>query len=259
MGKSNKHENYEILNLIGYGLSKFDKEFVSVFGHKTKVSLYQFFVDIGIAQTIDTIKNRQDIFDGLNPYTTRKGWWQKGDAYKHRKEYVDSMFGELNVFEYADVVKMFINELFKDKPLPETIKIKTSPVIRSIFKQMQHTGIEAEHFFLNNYKNIEIFKMAIITDARLFGDGYDFQLSINEDYYLAEVKGIREKGGSIRFTKNEYEKAREYSNNYALVIVSNLAQAPRMTHVLNPLDEISFTPQKIITEQIYYQSAKCEW
>jgi len=30
MGKDNKHENYEILNLIGYGLSKYDNDFISM-------------------------------------------------------------------------------------------------------------------------------------------------------------------------------------------------------------------------------------
>jgi len=29
----NKHENYEILNLIGYGLAKFDMDFVKQFGY----------------------------------------------------------------------------------------------------------------------------------------------------------------------------------------------------------------------------------
>ena len=28
--KGNKHENYEILNLLGYGLSKFDNAFISL-------------------------------------------------------------------------------------------------------------------------------------------------------------------------------------------------------------------------------------
>jgi len=30
--KGSKHENYEILNLIGYGLSKFDNAFIEEFG-----------------------------------------------------------------------------------------------------------------------------------------------------------------------------------------------------------------------------------
>ena len=259
MANPKTHEYYELLNLIGYGLSKFDKDFVLVYGYKTKTALFQHFVDLGIAKTIDTVKNRQDLFDGLNPNSIRKGWWQKGNTYKHRKDYIDSMFGEFNVFEYVNIVKMSISESFKGKNLPETLKVEASPILRSMFKQMQHTGIEAEYFFYNNFTKIEVFKTAIITDARLFGDGYDFQLTINDDYYLAEVKGIKEKTGSVRFTKNEFEKAKEYSKKYALVVVSNLFEAPRMTYIFNPLGEITFSKHTIRSEQIYYQSAKREW
>ena len=58
-----QHENYEILNLIGYGLAKFDLEFMQVFGFRTKTAFYRSLVSQGIADTIGTIKNRQDLFD----------------------------------------------------------------------------------------------------------------------------------------------------------------------------------------------------
>jgi len=62
---------------------------------------------------------------------------------------------------------------------------------------------------MNNYNNIDIFNNAILEDAILFGDGYDFQLKTKTDYFLAEVKGIREKKGKFRLTQNEYKKAFE--------------------------------------------------
>lgn len=33
---SNKHEHYELLNLLGYGLSKFNHEFIKQFDCKNK-------------------------------------------------------------------------------------------------------------------------------------------------------------------------------------------------------------------------------
>ena len=36
----------EILNLIGYGLAKFDLKFVNEFGFKTKSAFHQYIVDI---------------------------------------------------------------------------------------------------------------------------------------------------------------------------------------------------------------------
>lgn len=62
MSNKNKHKNYEILNLLGL---------------KTKSDFYNAMVDYGI-----------------------KGWWQKGDACIHRKHFIDSLFGSLNVVSY---------------------------------------------------------------------------------------------------------------------------------------------------------------
>jgi hypothetical protein len=62
-GKGNKHENYEILNLVGYGLSKFNDEFITEFGFKTKTAFYEYCIEIGIAETVGTVKNRMDLFD----------------------------------------------------------------------------------------------------------------------------------------------------------------------------------------------------
>ena len=70
--KSNKHENYEILNLLGYGLSKFDNSFIEEFGFTTQISFFQYFVKIGIAETTSVVKNRMDIFDPFFP-NERKG------------------------------------------------------------------------------------------------------------------------------------------------------------------------------------------
>jgi len=80
----NRHENYEILNLIGYGLAKFDLDFVKAFGLETKTAFYESMISKGVVDTIGTIKNRQDLFDPFFD-NKRKGWWQKGNTYLHRK------------------------------------------------------------------------------------------------------------------------------------------------------------------------------
>lgn len=53
-----KHKHYELLNLLGYGLAKFDNEFIKEFGYQTKSDFYQYFVDLGIAKTRSVVKNR---------------------------------------------------------------------------------------------------------------------------------------------------------------------------------------------------------
>lgn len=65
--KGNKHKNYEILNLIGYGLSKFNDEFIREFGFATKIAICDYCAENGIADTVGTIKNRMDLFDHFFP------------------------------------------------------------------------------------------------------------------------------------------------------------------------------------------------
>jgi hypothetical protein len=255
MGEGTKHNNYEILNLIGYGLAKYDLRFIKQFGFQTKTEFYEDMLTKGVAETIGTIKNRQDLFDPFFD-NGRKGWWQKGDAYKHRKILIDSLFGDLNVKLYADVVKLHLESKFGAK---EKIAEQTSPILRSKFKQLQKTGQEAELYFIGNYQTIDIFKGGKLEDARLFGDGYDFQIESALKYFLVEVKGVRTKLGSIRFTENEYAKAKEYKNDFALVVVANLTETPKFGIVLNPINNLQFTPKEIKSKQINYHTGNLSW
>ena len=264
MPSNQKHENYDILNLIGYGLSKFNMDFVKFYGFDSKTKFYEYIVSIGIAQTVGTVKNRQDRFDGMNLESPRKGWWQDGNRtdYKFRKDYIDSFFGNLGAEDFVNVVKMSIAQKADGNALTSATanlqknenNVVTSPLIRSYFKQMQETGREAEYFFLNNYMTIDTFASAKIEDARLFGDGYDFQLSLPNQYYLAEIKGLRTDKGNIRLTEKEYSKACEYKNDYALVIVKNLIETPKFVSIFNPIQNIELEKCKITSEQVFFRA-----
>jgi hypothetical protein len=239
--KSSKHENYEILNLIGYGLSKFDDKFINEFGFKTKTAFYEYCTEIGIAETVGTVKNRMDLFDHFFPDNGRKGWWQKGDTYIHRKLLIDSLFGNENVKGYASIVKLYLKENYKVKEL----FVETKPIVKSRFRKLQETGLEAELYFMSNFNSIEQFKYGALEDARLFGDGYDFQISVNEHYYLSEIKGIREKKGIFRMTEKEYTKALEYKSDYLITLVLNMNDLPTFLTIENPANNLKFERKEI--------------
>lgn len=251
----NKHENYEILNLIGYGLAKFNNDFINEFGYKTKIDFYEFIVNLSVAQTKSVVKNRQDLFDPFFE-NGRRGWWQKGETYIHRKYFIDSLFGDLDSISYANIVKMYLQDKFEY--IGNNI-IDIKPIIKSQFNQLQKTGREAELYFLNNYKIIKKFENSTIQDTRLLGDGYDFQIDIKNEYFLAEVKGIRNNKGSIRLTKNEFNKAKEYKDRYLLSIVSNLNDVPKITIIPNPLKELKFKKNLVTQEQIQFNTKSIEW
>jgi hypothetical protein len=250
-----RHENYEILNLIGYGLAKFDLDFVRKFGFSTKTAFYKNMISKGIVDTVGVVKNRQDLFD---PFFSnkRKGWWQKGNTYLHRKTLIDSLFGNYDAGEYVNAVKLYMADKFGTAD--ETF-LKISPIIKSKFKQLQTTGQEAELFFMQNYSQIEPFKDGILEDARLLGDGYDFQIQLKARFVLAEVKGMRSQHGGVRLTENEYLKANQYKDDYGLIVVSNLAITPKMTAVFNPLANLVLKRQKTVSEQVSYHSLSLTW
>lgn len=254
----NKHKNYDTLNLIGYGLSKFDKDFVRAYGFQTKTAFYEYMVNLGVADTIGTVKNRQDLFDGMTEGGKRKGWWQKGPIYKHRMDYIDSLFGEMDAIQFAKIVKLSVAECTgKEDIIQEAKKIK--PILRTRFKQMQKTGLEAESYFMQNYHIFSEFNGATIEDARLFGDGYDFQITQMDKSYLAEVKGLSGVSGGIRFTNNEFQKAAEYTSFYAVIVVYNLLQLPKMSLIFDPVNNLTFKQHVVKSEQIYYSSAERIW
>ena len=250
-----RHENYEILNLIGYGLAKFGLDFVREFGITTKAAFYKDIMLRGIADSVGTVKNRQDLFDPFFD-NKRKGWWQKGNTYLHRKIFIDSLFANYNAIEFADIVKLYIREKFG---ISGEMLSTITPIVKSKFKQLQITGQEAELYFMQNFQIIDLFKNGILEDARFLGDGYDFQIQVNSRFILAEVKGLRSSYGSIRFTENEFQKAKEYKDNYGLIVVSNLETLPKMTGVFDPISNLTFKKQEVKHVQISYHSAPLRW
>jgi hypothetical protein len=70
----------------------------------------------------------------------------------------------------------------------QKIDYQANPITKTRFKKLQETGLEAELFFINNYNSIKEFENGFIEDARLYGDGYDFQIDVTNNYFLVEVK-----------------------------------------------------------------------
>lgn len=72
--------------------------------------------------------------------------------------------------------------------------------------------MEAENYFILHFDKEEKFQGGQLTDARLYGDGYDFQVDVQEYSYLAEVKGIRKSKGRVRLTaKKNLKKSRSFN------------------------------------------------
>ena len=220
-----KHPHYELLNLIGYGLAKFDDTFIKEFQCSSKSEFYRYIVSLGIAETTVVVKNRMDLFD---PYfdNNRKGWWQKAEVYRFRKDLIDMMFGSEDVHSFAEIVKMLLAS--EGKKTGKTIIEK--PIVRTKFKRLQETGMEAENYFIHHFDKEEKFQGGQLTDARLYGEG------------------------RIRLTSKEFEKAKEYQSNFILSLVTNLEDIPKLVLIDNPLNHFEFEKNVIKNEVVEYRS-----
>lgn len=249
-----KEKLTEVMNLVGYGLAKFDRAFAREFGCESKSAFCQMLVNAGLASSVRAVFNRQDSFD---PYfdNGRRGWFQRNQR-EHIKLFIDSLFGSEDVKSFANVTKMYIHELAPSVPL--TLP-PLPPTMRSKFKQLQETGKEAEFYFLNNYRMIPLFASATLEDARLWGDGYDFQRCVSQRYMLAEVKGVRDIKGAVRMTQNEYDKAELYRSDFCLVVVSNLANTPKFTCLPDPLENMELQCHESQSTQKNYHSNIITW
>ncbi|CAN5225450.1 DUF3883 domain-containing protein [soil metagenome] len=252
----NRHENYQILNLIGYGLARFSMAFVNQFGFTTKSAFYKYLIDLGVGEKESTFKMRQDLLDPFFD-NGRTGFASRGNTYKHRKDFIELLFGkDIDVKSFADIVKLSLENDFQ---IPDLMPTKASPIIKSKFRQLQKTGKEAESYFMENYHFEEPFKNGSLEDARLYGDGYDFQIQTESKYFLVEVKGVRINSGGFRMTEKEFHRAKEYRNDYGLVIVSNLENLPKMNTFFNPTEIFNLEKSVEPRTEIFYFLKSARW
>ncbi|MBC7366000.1 MAG: DUF3883 domain-containing protein [Undibacterium sp.] len=228
---------------------------VAALGFKTKSLLFNRLIERGVAGTRETLKNRQDLFNPL-VRNTKVGWWQNGDRYLHRKILLDSLFGDLDATRYAAILENYLQTYF---PIAGESPKQISPILKSKFRQLQETGNEAELFFMNNFRTIAPFASGLLQDARLFGDGYDFQIAVETDYFLAEVKGVRAQSGGIRLTSNEFAKADEFRDKFCLAVISGLEAVPRINVFFDPLSTLKFSKQSLTSEQVFYSVPSRRW
>lgn len=136
------------------------------------------------------------------------------------------MFGNEDVHCYAEILKM----LLASEGEKTGITIVEKPIIRTKFKRLQETGMEAENYFIYHFDKEEKFKDGQLTDARLYGEG------------------------RIRLTSKEFEKAKEYQSNFILSLVTNLEDIPKLVLIDNPLNHFEFEKNVIKNEVVEYRS-----
>ena len=82
------------------------------------------------------------------------------------------------------------------------------------------------------------------------GCGYDFRLcpEVKAEFLAVEVKGLKDRAGSLSLTPKEYEVASTLTNRFFLFVVKNFRKSPFHEIYQNPLaTKLKFSRKERVT------------
>jgi hypothetical protein len=236
----------EKLILAGLYLSKYDSLGLKELG---LVSFVEAFNVIGYAMGSRpaSIKNYRDEFDPLFP-NRRKGWHKRPI-----REYCLKVFEEyksLDFESFTGLVKSFVGY---DENVRSGFQGKEELYENESYFARLITGLAAEQYFELVQPSLPEFKGYGVENTTQFGCGYDFRLrtETRTDYLAVEVKGLRERMGSLSFTPKEHEVATSLSDRYFLFVVKNFQELPFHEIFQNPLSSgLQFRKSERVTVHV---------
>jgi hypothetical protein len=237
----------EKLILTGIFLSKFGSMGLKKLGFRTYAEAYNL-VGYALGSRPSSIKNYRDEFDPIFP-NARKGWHNRGIR-EYCKKVLDE-YGKLDFASFSGLIKSFVGY---DENIWSGIQTKDDGGERtSGFARRLITGLAAERYFESVHSTLPEFQGLSIENTTQLGCGYDFRLCGRgaRGFLAVEVKGIREKAGSVSLTPKEYEAATKLQNNFYLFVVKNFRKEPYHELFLNPIaGKLQFTRTERVLVQV---------
>jgi hypothetical protein len=209
----------EKLILVGLYLSKYDTLGLKRLGFESFVEAFNV-IGYAMGSRPASIKNYRDEFDPLFP-NRRKGW------HKRRiREYCLKVFEEykeLDLESFTGLVKSFVGYDENVWSEVQTRGDEGQDESESYFAKRLITGLAAEQYFESVQPSLPEFKGYVAENTTRLGCGYDFRLraETHKDFLVVEVKGLKERKGSLALTPKEYEVATVLRDRFFLFVVKN--------------------------------------
>jgi len=229
--------------VVGYGLSRLDRNLLSALGWTTWNHAY----DV-VGRALNTaplsIKNLRDEFDPIHD-NARRGWADR-EMLPSRMRVVD---------ELCDVSDAALTELVREilsgrtEAVADAIDALSAPSgLPSAAANRLLTGRTAERFFLENCEQILGVSRESVVDRREALCGFDFEVA----HDAIEVKGLRELTGEVLFTDLEWQQAMQRRSRYVLIVVGRVLEAP--------LPRVIRDPSVVLQPKCAYRSTvRAEW
>jgi len=237
----------EKLILAGLYLSKYDSLGLKKLGFE---SFKEAFNVIGLAMGSQpgSIKNYRDEFDPLFP-NRRKGW--------HKRPTRDYCLKVLKKYKgwdlesFTGLVQSFVG--YDENTWSEIQAKGEEDDGESYFARRLITGLAAEQYFVSVQPSLTEFKDYVLENTTRLGCGYDFRLrtEAHEDFLAVEVKGLRERMGSLSLTPKEHAVATTLRDRFFLFVVKNFHESPFHEIYQNPLSgRLQFRKSERVTVHV---------
>jgi hypothetical protein len=237
----------EKLILVGLYLSKYDSLGLKTLGFESFVEAFNVF-GYALGSKPASVKNYRDEFDPLFP-NRRKGWHKR-----QIREYCRRVFEEykgLDLESFTGLLKSFVG--YDENVWSEVQAKGEEDESESYFAKRLITGLAAEQYFESVQPSLPEFKGYAIENTTRLGCGYDFRLRTESrrDFLAVEVKGLKERMGSLSLTPKEHDVAMALRDRFFLFVVKNFQEAPFHEIFQNPLSSrLQFRRTERVTVQV---------
>ncbi len=212
----------EKLILAGLYLSKYDSIALNKLGFESFVEAFNV-IGYALGSRPASIKNYRDEFDPLFP-NRRKGWHNRPI-----RKYCLRVFEEYQGLDFESFTGLIESFVGYDDNLMSRIQTRVEQdETESQFARRLITGLAAEQYFESVQSGLPEFRGYAVENTTRLGCGYDFRLrtEAHQDFLAIEVKGLRERTGSLVLTPKEHEVATLFKDRFFLFVVKNFQEAP---------------------------------
>jgi hypothetical protein len=235
------------LVLSGLYLSKYDRAGLRQLGFETFKEAYNV-IGYAMGSQPASIKNYRDEFDPLFS-NRRKGWHNRPT-----RDYCFKIFDRyrnLDIESFTGLVKSFVG--FNENAWSEIQETGEPQDGESCFAKRLITGLAAERYFISVQPNLPELGNYAAEDTTHLGCGYDFRLRTegSEEFLAVEVKGLRERMGSLSMTPKEHTMASTLGDRFFLFVVRNFRESPFHEIYQNPLSgKLQFRKSERVTVHV---------
>ena len=154
------------------------------------------------------------------------------------RDYCEKVLEEyrhLDIADFSGLIKSFAGY---DENLLSEVRVENGEgESETSFAKRLITGLAAERYFESVQPTLSEFEGYLVENTTQIGCGYDFRLQkeADEEFLAVEVKGLREKTGTLSLTPKEYQVATALTNRFFLFVVKNFQESPFHEIYQNPL------------------------